>query len=185
MVRPDASLHVARARGKVATALRQRGAWGYGDDRVLVTLQHQLSSACPRVPELNTSILRTRKNPVGIWRQGNGQNEVAVALEGLDTLTTLRSGGAATVTRGAEFPHLDGPVKTTTDKILAVGREGDRVNAILVAVRALKSLNEESSMNIPDADALVQGSGCYILGVRRNGNGGHTIFNREGESVSA
>ena len=71
-VRPDTSTHVTRSSGKVASSRAGRD----GDDRVLVTLEHQLGVAGAWVPELDSTVLRARHDPLSIRGQGNTENEV-------------------------------------------------------------------------------------------------------------
>ncbi len=71
-VGPDASTHVARARGEVSSG----GTGSHRDDRLLVALEHKLGMAGARVPELNASVLGARHDPLGVGSQGHGENEV-------------------------------------------------------------------------------------------------------------
>lgn len=105
-----------------------------------------------------------------------------VTFKGFDAAASLR---AAVSARSAKLPHLDGPVETSTDKVLAVGREGNAVDTILVTVGALETLDQEATSNVPDPDALVQRAGCYKSCVRGNGNRGDTIFDTEGHHPGA
>lgn len=75
-----------------------------------MALEHQLRVAGARVPELHAAVLGSRQNPVGIGRQSNRQNKVAVTLKRLDALAAL-GGGIGAAAGGAELPHLDGPVE--------------------------------------------------------------------------
>lgn len=63
-----------------------------------------------------------------------GNNKYLVALEGLDTSSTLRSGVGVTTPWCHELPHFDGLIQTSTDQILAVRSECYRVDAVLVAI---------------------------------------------------
>lgn len=147
-----------------------------------MTLEHELGGTGARVPELDTAILGSGQYPVGIGSECNREHEVAVAFECLDALAALGAGVGA-VARGAELPHLDRSVQAATDEILAVGREGDRVNGVLVAVGALKTLHQEAGVNVPHADALVQGTCRNVLGVGRDGHSRDTVLDRESEGV--
>jgi hypothetical protein len=71
-VGPDTGSHVAGTSGKVAS----RRAGCHGNDRVLVSLEHELRVTRARVPELHAAILRTRENPIAVGRQSNAENEV-------------------------------------------------------------------------------------------------------------
>lgn len=72
LVVPDACAHVAGASGEVAA----HWAGGHRDDRVLVTLQHELRVARPRVPELHAAILGSGEHPVSVGGESDGENEV-------------------------------------------------------------------------------------------------------------
>lgn len=71
-IRPDASAHVSGAGGEVLAAR----AWCDGNDRVLVTLEHDLGVAGPGVPELDTAVLGTGHDPLGIGGQSDTEDEV-------------------------------------------------------------------------------------------------------------
>ena len=73
-VGPDTSPHVARASGKVAA----HWAWRHRNDRVLVTLQHELCSTGTGIPELDAAILGTGQHPLRIRGQGHAQHKVLV-----------------------------------------------------------------------------------------------------------
>lgn len=148
-----------------------------------MSLQHELRCACPGIPELHAAILGSRQHPVRVRGERNRENKVTVALKRLDALATLRA-RLVSLTRGAELPHLDSPVETARDEILAVGRESDRVHTILVAVRTFETLNEEARVNVPDTHALIEGACGNKLGVRRDGDSSNAVFYRESESVA-
>lgn len=103
-VRPNTSTHVARTSGEVVPS----GAWGHGNDTILVALQHDLSISGPGVPELYPSVLGSRHDPLSIWCQGHRENEILrdvrsrklkrgligtypMAFKSLDTSSPLRS----------------------------------------------------------------------------------------------
>ena len=69
---PDSRTHVAAASGKDAS--RRTG--GHRDDRVLVALQHELSNAGMRIPELDTAILGAAEHPVAVGREGNTEHKI-------------------------------------------------------------------------------------------------------------
>lgn len=71
-VLPDTGTHVSRTGGEVIPG-RARG---HRDDTVLVSLKHHLGVPGPWVPELHTSILRSRHNPLVVRCQGNRENEI-------------------------------------------------------------------------------------------------------------
>lgn len=119
-----------------------------------MSLEHQLGSSSAGIPELNTTVLGSGEDPVRIGRERNREDKVSVTLEGLDTLAALGS-WVGTISC-AELPHLDGSIQAATDKFFAARRESDRVNRVLVAVRTLQTFDEETRVNIPHPNALVQ-----------------------------
>lgn len=147
-----------------------------------MTLQHDLRRTRARVPEVHAAVLGARQNPLRIGRQRDGEDKVAVALEGLDAFASLRR--LRTIPSGpAELPHLDSAVQTAADKLLAVGREGDRVDGVSVTIRTLEALCEVASVDVPHTDALIKRAGGNIVGVGGDGHGGDTILDGEGEGV--
>ncbi len=149
-----------------------------------MALQHHLRVAGAGVPELHAAILGSRQHPVGIRGQSNRQNKVAVALKRLDTLAALVIGiGAAA--GGAELPHLDGAVERARDKVLAAGRERDRVNRVLVPLGTFETLHEEARVHVPDAHTLVQPTGSNVLRIGRNSHRGDAVLNRQRQRVGA
>lgn len=149
-----------------------------------MALEHELRRAGAGVPELHAAVLGARQHPVGVGCEGNRQDKVTVALKRLDALAALGLGVGAAA-GAAELPHLDGAVEGARDEVLAVGGERDRVDRVLVAVRAFETLDEEARVNVPDADALVERTGGDVLGVGRNGDGGNAVLDGEGEGVGA
>jgi len=107
-----------------------------------------------------------------------------VTFECLDTLATLRAGLVA-LSRSAELPHLDRPVKTARNKIFTAWGERNGVDTVLVAVRTFKTLNKETGVDIPNTHALVKRAGGDKLGVGRNSNSRYTILYGERKSISA
>lgn len=108
-----------------------------------------------------------------------------VSLIGLDASSTLWSGVGVSSTWSHQLPHLDSPVQRTRDEILAVRRESDRVDGILVSIRTLEALDEISSSDIPDPDALVEGSSSDVARIGGDRDGGDTILNAERHDVVA
>lgn len=107
-----------------------------------------------------------------------------MTLESLDATAPLGS-GVGQAARGAELPHLDRLIQTATDEISAVGREGNTVDAVLVAIGTFKTLEQVSLMDVPNADALVERTSGDVLGVGGNGNSCNTILDSQSEGVSA
>lgn len=122
-----------------------------------MALEHELSLASSRVPELHTTVLATRHDPLAIGSEGNAEDEVLVTLEGLDALAALGlHTGTVVEASVVELPHLDGLVKRAGDKVTTIRRECHTVDAVLVALLALGSLDENTGLGVPDADTLVQ-----------------------------
>lgn len=105
-----------------------------------------------------------------------------MALEGLNAAPTLRRCRRRNSARSTKLPHFDGLVQTAANKVAAIRGESNTIDAILVAVGALKTLRKVAS-HVPDADALVQGSGSNELLVGRDSNSRDTVFNREDRRV--
>lgn len=66
-ITPDTSLHVTRAGGKQMTCWT----WCNRDHTVLVALQHHLSVACGRIPELDTTVLGAGHDPLTAGSQAD------------------------------------------------------------------------------------------------------------------
>jgi hypothetical protein len=147
-----------------------------------VTLEHNLRRAGAWVPEVHAAILGSGKNPSGVWCERNGQHKVSMALKSLNALATFW-GLAAVASGWVEFPHLDCPVQTSTDELLAIWRESNRVYGITVAVSTFQTLHKVAGMDIPDANALVERASSNIVGIRRDSNGSDTILDRERQRV--
>lgn len=82
-----------------------------------------------------------------------------MTFEGLDATATLGPLVHLSLARRAQLPHLDSPIQTTTDKILAAGRKSNTIDTVLVAIGAFQALDEVTRLDVPNADALVQRSG--------------------------
>lgn len=108
-----------------------------------------------------------------------------MAFKGPDAATTLGSVVGKSTSWSSEFPHLDCFVQTTGDKISAIGREGNRVNGVLMAVLSFETLDEVAGHGIPDADTLIKRAGCDVLGVWGDCNSRDTVFNAESQDVLA
>lgn len=108
-----------------------------------------------------------------------------MSLEGLDASSALGAGAGVAATGSHELPHLDRPIQTAGDEIPSVWRERNGVDGIFVAVWALETLDEVAVGSIPHADALIEGASCHVLGVRRDGDSGHAVFDAEGQDVLA
>jgi len=124
---------------------------------VLVALEHELSLASSRVPELHATVLATRHNPLAIGSEGDAEDKVLVAFKGLDALAALRL-DTSTVVEAAvvELPHLDGLVQRSGNEVATIRRECNTVDTILVALLTFGALDEDTGLGIPNAYALVQ-----------------------------
>ena len=76
--------------------------------------------------------------------------ESANALATLVTIVGVHSPG------NSELPQLDGLVKTATDQVATVGRKGNRVNAVLVAIGIFQTLHQVTGGSVPDTYTLVK-----------------------------
>lgn len=70
-----------------------------------------------------------------------------------------------------EVPYSEGAVERSRDETLAIGREGDTVDRVLVALETLDLL---TGLHVPDADHRVEGSCGHELAIRRKSNGSDT-----------
>jgi len=145
-----------------------------------MALQHKLRIARSRIPKLHASILASRQDPISVRRKSDGENKVLVTFEGLDAASTFGGVVGVSTARSDEFPHFDCFVEGAGDQVLAVGCEGYRIDGILVTVWAFQSLDEISGNSIPDSNGLVKRASCYVLGIRRNGDGGDAVLDGEG-----
>ena len=122
-----------------------------------MALEHELSLASSRVPELHTTVLATRHDPLAIRSEGDAEDEVIVSLEGLDALAALGLDTSTVVEASVvELPHLDGLVKRTRNEVATIRRESNTVDAVLVTLFAFGALDKNTSLSVPNADALVQ-----------------------------
>ena len=122
-----------------------------------MALEHELSLAGSRVPELHTTVLATRHDPLAIGSEGDAEDEVLVTLEGLDALAALGLDTSTVVEASVvELPHLDGLVKRTRDEVATIRGERNTVDTVLVALFAFGALDKNTSLGVPNADTLVQ-----------------------------
>lgn len=76
-VRPDAGTHITRSGGKVSNAVGTSHRTGrHGNDRVLVSLEHELCVAGTGIPELDTAVLGTGEDPLRVGGQCNAEDEI-------------------------------------------------------------------------------------------------------------
>jgi len=122
-----------------------------------VALEHELSLAGSRVPELHTTILATGHDPLAIRSEGDAEDKVLVSLKGLDALATLGLDTSTVVEASVvKLPHLDSLVKRTGNEVATIGRKRNAVDTILVPLFAFGAFNKNTSLGVPNADALVQ-----------------------------
>lgn len=163
---------------------RSRPSRTYKLTRVLVALEHELSLASGRVPELHTTVLAARHDPLAIGSECNTEDKVLVTLKGLDALAALGLDTSAVVKAAiVKLPHLNGLIKRARYKVASVRRECNTVHAVLVALLALSALDKNTSLGVPDADALVQATCGNESVVGRDGNSSDTVFDLECEDA--
>ena len=125
-----------------------------------MALEHELSLAGSRVPELHTTVLATRHDPLAIGSEGDAEDEVLVSLEGLDALAALGLDTSTVVEASVvELPHLDSLVKRTRNEVATIRRESNTVDTVLVALFAFGALDKNTRLGVPNADALIQATG--------------------------
>ena len=105
-----------------------------------------------------------------------------MSFKGLDTSPTLE---LTVATRTRELPHLDCLVQAAAHEITAVGRKRHAVNTVLVPVWAFKAFAQVTSLNVPNANALVERAGSNVLGIGRDGDRGHPVFDAQDKNHAA
>jgi hypothetical protein len=88
-----------------------------------------------------------------------------------------------TASRGHEFPHFDSFIQTSRNKILSIRSESDRVDTILMPIRALETLDKVTRSSIPNADAFVKRPCRNKLGIGRDSDSSHAVFYTERENI--
>lgn len=106
-------------------------------------------------------------------------NTHLVSFKSADTFAALDTAAWQKTSGRGELPHLDSLVQTTRDQVTPVGRECNRVDAVLVSIGALETLHQISGCRVPDANALVEGTGRNVVTVGRHGDCGDTILNAQ------
>jgi hypothetical protein len=109
-----------------------------------------------RVPELDTTVLGTTQNPVTVRGKRNTEHKVLVAFKGADALATWLVPAWNKAVVGRQLPHLDRLVETATDKTVSRRCKSHTVNTVLVAVLAFETYDKLTSLNVPNADALIE-----------------------------
>lgn len=149
-----------------------------------MTLQHKLRVRRCRVPKLNSAVLRSGKYPLSIRSKCDTQNEVLMALERLDTLSTARARAERRTARGGvQLPHLDSLIERARDEIPTVRREGNTVHTVPMTIRPLEAFDEVPCVGIPNAHTLVQRTSSNQFAVGGDGDGGNAVLDAEGEDV--
>ena len=149
-----------------------------------MALKHELGLASGRVPELHAAVLATGHDPLAIGSECDAEDKVLVALESLDALAALGLDAGAVVEAAiVELPHLDSLVKRTRDEVATIRRECNTVDTVLVALFAFSALNKNTSLGVPNADALVQAARSDEAVVGRDGNGGDAVFDLESQNA--
>lgn len=143
-----------------------------------MALQHELCNTRVGVPELNTAVLGARKHPVAVRCEGNTENEVLVTFECADALAAWGVSRPEAWGCG-QLPHLDSLVERSTDKPAARRSKCNTVDAVLVAFLTLKTNDELTTLDVPNADTLVERSGGNIHVVGRDSHGGNAILDLE------
>jgi hypothetical protein len=144
-----------------------------------VSLQHELRDTSVRVPELDTTVFGTTQYPVTMWGKRNTEHKVFVTLKSADALAARLVPAWDKAVVGRQLPHLDCLVQTATDKTVSRRSESHTIDAVLVAVLAFEAYDKLSSLDVPDADALVERSGCNVEVVWRDRHSGDTVLNGE------
>lgn len=144
-----------------------------------MSLQHELRHTGVRVPELDTTVLGTTQYPVAMGRKCDTKHKVLMALECANALSgrVVCSGDEAVA--GGQLPHLDRLVQTATDQTVARRSKCHTVDAILVAMFALKSDDKLAGLNVPHTDTLVERPSGNVKVVGRDGHGGDSVLDGE------
>lgn len=82
-----------------------------------------------------------------------------------------------------KLPHPDRLIQGARDQVIAVRREGDRINAIPMTVLAFRPFDESSALGVPDANTFVQAAGRDITIIWRDGDSCNAVFDLEGEDA--
>lgn len=105
-----------------------------------------------------------------------------MTLESADALAP-RSSTRDETRRSGQLPHLDGLVQTSTDQTISRRSKSNTVNAVLVALLSLKTNDKATRVDVPDSDALVQGTGRDIATIRRDRNSSNAILDGQVEHL--
>lgn len=103
-----------------------------------------------------------------------------MALKRPNTLAALDAAVGVHAPRDSELPQLNSLVQTTADQVATIGRKGNRVHAVLVAVGVLQSLNQITGGGVPHTNALVERTSSHIVTIRRHSHSGDSVLNAKG-----
>lgn len=103
-----------------------------------------------------------------------------MALKGPNAFAALDAAVRVHSPRDCELPQFNSLIQTSADQIAAVGREGNRVHTVLVPIGVFQPLHQISSGGVPHTYTLVQGTGRYVVTIRRHSHSGDSILNAEG-----
>lgn len=103
-----------------------------------------------------------------------------MTFKSADAFTTLNSASGVGATGHVELPKFDGLVQTTTDKVAAVGGEGNRVHAVLVSIGALQPFHKVAGSGIPNTHTLIERACGDVVTIWGHSHGGHTVFDAQG-----
>lgn len=108
-----------------------------------------------------------------------GEKTYLVALESANALAALDAAVRVHAPRDSELPQLDSLVQTTADQVATIGRKGNRVHAVLVAIGVLQTLHQVASGGIPHSHTLVQRTGSHVVTIGRHGHRGDTVLDAQ------
>ena len=92
-----------------------------------MTLERLQALATARIPDLDCAVVRRRRQPCRVGREGHRVDRITMALERLQVLATTR------------IPDLDRLVARRRRQPCRVGREGHRVDIAAMALKRLQA----------------------------------------------
>jgi hypothetical protein len=132
-------------------------------------LQHQLRSPI-LIPELHTTILRARDDPLAIMRDGHREHIVLVAREVEHALAEPLAGFTGITDSGVELPVLECSCRASRTRGPCRRRKRDRVDRVAVPAEAV---DERARRNVPDAHDGVERARGDEARVGRDGHARH------------
>ena len=106
-----------------------------------MALERLQALAAARVPDLDRPVVRRRRQPCRVVREGDRRDPIAMALERLQALAAAR------------IPDLDGLVALTPTRASAESCE--KATELTLLAMALERLQARAAACIPDLDRLV------------------------------